>query len=153
MRRSRATLALGGGGARGLAHLGVIEGLLGADFAIERIVGVSIGSLAGALFAFCPNISQVQKTSLKYLLSPEFQRHQKALTGMRPSSNCGATGGACAWYDRIRDYVRANLLCRQIIRDPSLLPESVLRQVVDHLLPDADIADAYHPHPPEDEGA
>src|SRR5260370_38120220 len=36
-----ATLALGGGGARGIAHLGAIEELLKAGFSVERIVGVS----------------------------------------------------------------------------------------------------------------
>ncbi len=42
MKCPRITLALGGGGARGVAHLGVIEGLLDAGFTIERMVGVSI---------------------------------------------------------------------------------------------------------------
>ena len=34
-------LCLGGGGARGLAHLGVIEGLKEEGFEIERLVGVT----------------------------------------------------------------------------------------------------------------
>ena len=48
---ARATLALGGGGARGIAHLGAMEILRGLGVRIEHIAGVSIGSLAGALCA------------------------------------------------------------------------------------------------------
>jgi NTE family protein len=44
-------LVLSGGGARGLAHIGVIEVLLGAGFAVDRIGGCSMGAFVGALFA------------------------------------------------------------------------------------------------------
>jgi NTE family protein len=44
-------VALGGGGARGVAHLGVLEGLLERGFSIGALTGTSIGGLVGALFA------------------------------------------------------------------------------------------------------
>ena len=44
-------VVLSGGGARGLAHIGVIERLLDAGIEIDRVGGVSIGSFIGALFA------------------------------------------------------------------------------------------------------
>ena len=44
-------LVLSGGGARGLAHIGVLEVLLGAGLAIDRIGGCSMGAFVGALFA------------------------------------------------------------------------------------------------------
>ncbi len=142
---ARTALALGGGGARGVAHLGVIEGLLEAGFNIERIVGVSIGSLVGSLYAFDPDIHRVQEQALAYLLSPEFQRHQQTLCGAHPSTGPETTGGIFTWYDRMKDFLHANVLCQRIIRHPSLLPGVVLQEVVEHLLPDADIADATIP--------
>lgn len=142
---ARTALALGGGGARGVAHLGVIEGLLEAGFSIERIVGVSIGSLVGALYAFDPDIHRVQEQALAYLLSPKFQRHQQALCGAHPSGSAETTVGIFKWYDRMKDFVRANFVCQRIIRHPSLLPGLLLQEVVEHLLPDADIADATIP--------
>ncbi len=45
------TLALSGGGARGLAHIGVLEVLDKAGIQPNGIVGVSIGSLIGGLYA------------------------------------------------------------------------------------------------------
>lgn len=45
-------LALGGGGARGIAHIGVIKALEAKQVPIEFISGTSIGALIGAYYAF-----------------------------------------------------------------------------------------------------
>lgn len=47
----RIGLVLGSGGARGLAHIGVIEGLEAHGYSIDRIAGCSIGALVGAVYA------------------------------------------------------------------------------------------------------
>lgn len=44
-------LVLSGGGARGLAHIGAIRGLLDAGIVIDRVGGTSMGAFVGALFA------------------------------------------------------------------------------------------------------
>ena len=44
-------LALSGGGARGIMHLGVMKALQEQGFQIERLSGTSAGAIAGALFA------------------------------------------------------------------------------------------------------
>jgi len=45
------TLALGGGGIKGFAHIGVIRQLLNEDFEIAAIAGTSVGGIVGALYA------------------------------------------------------------------------------------------------------
>jgi NTE family protein len=50
-RRPRLGLALGGGAARGFAHVGVIEALEQAGIRPDLVVGTSAGSLVGALYA------------------------------------------------------------------------------------------------------
>lgn len=47
----RVALALGSGGARGLAHIGVIEALLEDGWQIEAIAGASMGALVGGFHA------------------------------------------------------------------------------------------------------
>lgn len=47
----RLGLALGGGGARGLAHAGVLQALQDAGIAVHAIAGTSIGAIVGGLFA------------------------------------------------------------------------------------------------------
>lgn len=50
-RRPRVALALGSGGAKGLAHIGVIEALEAAGFDIVAIAGSSMGALVGGTYA------------------------------------------------------------------------------------------------------
>lgn len=49
--RRNVALVLGGGGARGLAHIGAIEVLLEEGYAITSIAGTSMGALVGAVYA------------------------------------------------------------------------------------------------------
>jgi NTE family protein len=49
--RKRLGLALGAGGARGLAHIGVLEGLAAAGIEVDAIAGTSSGALVGAVWA------------------------------------------------------------------------------------------------------
>ena len=44
-------VVLSGGGARGLAHIGVLDELLAAGVTLDRVGGCSMGALVGALFA------------------------------------------------------------------------------------------------------
>ena len=139
------TLALGGGGARGAAHLGVIEVLDDAAVRIERIVGVSIGSLVGAVYAVEPDIQRAQTRVLQYLLSPNFQRHQETLFGSQSDSGDDPAGGMFSWYGRVKGYLRANRIFHRVVTHPSMLPGLVLQDAVNHLLPDVDIADTRVP--------
>lgn len=50
-KRKKIGLALGGGGARGCAHIGVIKALREADIPIDFVAGTSIGAFIGGVFA------------------------------------------------------------------------------------------------------
>ncbi|MDQ6950059.1 MAG: patatin-like phospholipase family protein [Mariprofundales bacterium] len=62
-------LALGGGGGRGLAHLGVLEALEAHQLRPDAIIGVSIGALFGAMYAHHPDITAVKAQALDFLHS------------------------------------------------------------------------------------
>ena len=51
MKNKKYSLVLGGGAARGLAHIGVIRRLEEIDSAPACIVGTSMGALIGAFYA------------------------------------------------------------------------------------------------------
>ena len=57
----RLALVLGGGGTKGMAHVGVLEEFENAGIPIDLIVGCSAGSIVGALYADCPNAKHVKK--------------------------------------------------------------------------------------------
>jgi NTE family protein len=46
------TLALGGGGAKGNSHIGVIRRLEKEGFRIRAVAGTSFGGIVAALYAF-----------------------------------------------------------------------------------------------------
>jgi NTE family protein len=45
------TLVLGGGGVRGLAHIGALDAVVASGFRVAEIVGTSAGALVGAFYA------------------------------------------------------------------------------------------------------
>jgi predicted acylesterase/phospholipase RssA len=49
--RPRTVLVLGGGGMRGMAHVGVLRAIRTLGIEIDAIVGTSIGALVGAMYA------------------------------------------------------------------------------------------------------
>ena len=53
---------LGGGGARGSAHIGVIRALEEMRVPIDCVVGTSMGSLVGALYASGMSVPEMEET-------------------------------------------------------------------------------------------
>ena len=51
MKKKNVALVLSSGGARGLAHIGAIEELERAHYAITSIAGCSMGALVGGMYA------------------------------------------------------------------------------------------------------
>jgi len=142
-------IALGGGGARGLAHLGVMEVLEETEVGIDRIVGVSIGGIIGAAYAFEPDIERCSEKVLSYVMGDEFQAHQTALMGasrqQSDDQEAVSKGVGFGWFNQMRDYLRANRIFKRVITKKSILASQLLEDVAANLLPDADIADAAIP--------
>ena len=67
-------LALGGGGARGLAHIGVLKVLQSEGIRIKGIAGISMGAIIGAMYAYYEDAIEVEEIFRKFLQS---QFHQK----------------------------------------------------------------------------
>ncbi|KMY49338.1 patatin-like phospholipase family protein [Peribacillus loiseleuriae] len=68
MREPKIGLALGSGGARGFAHLGVIKVLKEAGISIDMIAGSSMGALVGSFYAAGSDVERL------YRLSKAFKR-------------------------------------------------------------------------------
>ena len=65
-------LALGGGGARGLAHIGVLKVLERENISIGLITGTSMGAIIGGAYALKKDISAIEKIAEKYSKISEF---------------------------------------------------------------------------------
>jgi len=63
-RKIKIGLALGGGAARGFAHIGVIKALEAQGIVPDIVVGTSAGSVVGALYAAGSNGFELQRTAM-----------------------------------------------------------------------------------------
>ncbi|HWP34648.1 MAG TPA: patatin-like phospholipase family protein, partial [Thermodesulfobacteriota bacterium] len=72
--RIRVGLALGGGAARALAHLGVLRVFEEEGIAVGAIAGTSMGALIGGMYALHPDAREVRARVLGVLFSKEFLR-------------------------------------------------------------------------------
>jgi len=80
-RRPKIGLALGSGGPRGLAHIGVIKALEENNIPIDFIAGSSIGAMVGGFYAATRDIQYVERVALGTdrrtmfsLLDPSFRQ-------------------------------------------------------------------------------
>jgi NTE family protein len=65
MKRPKIGLALSGGAARGIAHVGVLRALTEAGIPIDYVAGTSAGSIVGGAFAAGMTIDQIQDLSVR----------------------------------------------------------------------------------------
>lgn len=73
-RKRRVALALGGGAARGFAHIGVIKVLEKEGIPIDVITGSSIGAFIGAGYSLWKDISLLEEKFRGYIESEDFRR-------------------------------------------------------------------------------
>lgn len=100
-------LALGGGGGRGLAHLGVLEVLEEHGLKPDAIVGTSIGALFGAMYALEPDdtdalkkrvLSFLNSNDLESLKLPDFNDNDHSDDSWL--SRLGAAARQSVWFTR-----------------------------------------------------
>ena len=72
MAKKKVGLALSGGGAKGLAHIGVIQALTEAKILISYIAGTSMGALVGAWYAIGEDMQELEDLFLDFKKSELF---------------------------------------------------------------------------------
>ncbi|HOX25995.1 MAG TPA: patatin-like phospholipase family protein [Candidatus Krumholzibacteria bacterium] len=75
MNRPLLGLALGSGGARGLAHCGVLQAIHEAGLPVDAIAGTSMGAIVGALYARDPDPAATWQHLVAYVEDREFADH------------------------------------------------------------------------------
>ena len=136
-----AAIALGGGGARGIAHLGAMQVIGDSGIQTEQIVGVSMGSLIGAMCAADSNMLSVQAKAIEFLSSPIFQHKQQALRAANTSTQSNAPGPSESWFARLRSVIAAHRAFVRVVSQPSLIDGAFLDEVVQCLVSDVDLRD------------
>lgn len=129
-------LALGSGGVRGFAHLGVIEVLEREGIEISAIAGSSVGAALGSMYAFRPKLAP-HLTHVKHYLESELYDTTK-LDYLRRSEETRQN-----LYEKLRvRFAQGAVLATSLTRE-SLFDNTVLRDNVRFLLPPVNIEDAF----------
>ena len=122
----RIGLALGGGGARGLAHLSVLRVLEENDIPIAAIAGTSIGAIIGASYALEPKIDKVQKEIQEFLHSPKFMESGFDLFKKRTAAE--------NFFGQVATYVKERIVINLAHSRLSLVGAWRVSRAVDELL-------------------
>ncbi len=82
-------LALSGGGARALAHIGVLEVLEQNNIKIDCITGTSMGAIIGALYAIEPSCEKIKTILKDYIFNVMFSKMN--MKKMQDAGNVSST--------------------------------------------------------------
>jgi len=138
-KKKRIGLALGGGGARGLAHIGVLRALENEEIPIDLIVGTSIGALVGGAYVSGMNPDDLRKKVEEYLNSSEFQ--SSAIKTFEAIHTKGEAGLA----QRIQTYFRNHFYLVQAMFKPGILSNEDFQNTIDYFIPDIQIEETRIP--------
>lgn len=149
MRRPRsewadATVMLGGGGARGLAHLGAMRAIGHSGIGIGRMVGVSMGALMAALCAVERDVERAELRAREFLESDRYRALQQRVMGAAAGAS-GRPETDARWLRRWRNLFWAQQAIGRAARSESLLPSTLLDSITEELLPDLAIEDLRTP--------
>ncbi|MFA5654801.1 MAG: patatin-like phospholipase family protein, partial [Desulfomonilia bacterium] len=129
-RKKKVVLALGAGGARGLAHIGVIRALKEEGVPIDAIAGISFGAIIGALYSLYLDIDLVEDKLREYMVSPLFRETAENMGLPEPDRALGFLEKIQATLKKGYFYSRA--LRRQSVITPETFVLHIRELVDDH---------------------
>ncbi|MGE4631647.1 MAG: patatin-like phospholipase family protein, partial [Planctomycetota bacterium] len=123
------TVALGGGGSRGLAHLGALQVLEEEGIEIRSVSGISAGAIAGARWSLDPDAAVLSLRAIEVMSSDEFRNIR--LGGMMLAAASDEENGP---FQAILSLLRRGLHLANLARRPSVIEEGVLEQLIEILV-------------------
>ena len=121
----RIGLVLGGGGARGAAHIGVLEVLEELKIPVDCVAGTSMGALIAGAYAsgLTPEMMRKEMAEADWdtMFSdiPDFSdvnyRYKETLRRFIPGSELGVSGDGVRFPPGVIDGVKIKLFCNQLV--------------------------------------
>lgn len=128
-------LVLGGGGARGLSHVGVLKVLEKNGVKADCVAGTSMGAIIGACYAACADAGEVESRVRKALSGTFFSKMKFNILREKTPREKKTI------FSKAQDFIKYGYL--HIVEETkySLLAIDSLEKIISELLPDADIRD------------
>jgi len=138
-RPTKVCLVLGGGGARGLAHLGVLQVLEREDIAVDCILGTSVGAVVGACYSINPDALAETRKALAYFNSEAFAGNPFKKVFLK-SEDVERN-----FFSNLVSSIKKSYVFSNLLRRKSIFPGEKLFEVIADLVPDKEFADARIP--------
>ena len=135
-KRPKIGVALAGGGAKGLAHIGFLEILEKNQIPIDVISGTSIGAVIGASYALEPDIDKLKQKALTLVNSEVYGDLKLDKLRLCEEHN---------WFDRVRNKVRSGLTFAEAALRPSLISEEPVKRFFDDFFNEKTFEDTKFP--------
>ena len=132
-------LALGGGGARGLAHIGVMKVLERENIRPDIIVGASIGAIVGGALASGMKVGELEERVESFLESDLYKSSELKAMGDAES------GAEQSLSKRIQSYFKTKIRLAQAIYRPSILEIRDIEEFINFFIPDIQIEETVIP--------
>jgi len=141
-RRPKLGLALGAGGARGIAHIGVLKVLQREGIPIDFIAGTSIGALVGAAYAVNPDAPALARR-----VSDVLDPHAKSETRLKLlEKSYWEEDFKPDFFHRLVRIVQKELFLSLALFRNAAISEQDLRMTVEAFIPDIAIEDTRIPY-------
>ncbi len=122
--KPRVGLALGGGGAKGYAHIGILKGLSEMGIVPSCIAGTSAGGIVAVLYSMLKNPDEIEKRIKELQSSKEFQNLNISEPFDRKNGNIS----------KIFSEVREKILLAKSLVTQALIEDNDIQEVYRHLL-------------------
>ena len=135
--RPRWGLALGGGGARGIAHVGILKSLERSGLIPDVITGTSIGALVGGAYACNPDAAFLEKRFFE-VLAPDSEENKplKLISRLNWAEN-----GEPTMFNRLFRSLQKEIFVGIAMFRNGIWSTEDLRRSVAAFLPDIDLAE------------
>ncbi|MFQ5674489.1 MAG: patatin-like phospholipase family protein [bacterium] len=133
----RLHLALGGGGARAMAHIGVLKVLEKYRLPIERLSGTSGGAIIAALYAQQGTTKAVQARMERFLRSDAFRELGLSLFANEQKKDGSAFNGV----GNLFHYLKSRLVFSRVLIAESLFSTDKLLELVSEIIDEGRIED------------
>ncbi len=128
-------LALGGGAARGFAHVGVLKVLEEEGIEVHAIAGTSIGALVGAIYAQLGQHDLVQERFDRYLQSEVWKRSK--IHFLRESRQVRRV----SFLYNFKNFLKRGLMYSSTVTKMSVIPEKDFIEDIATLVADIDFSE------------
>ena len=120
-------LVLGGGGARGAAHIGALKVLHDNGIEFDKIVGTSAGAVIGAMYAGSKDPDWMITRFKEFVKSDEFKKTR--VKSVRPDKNPDSV------FSQMSRFVHNQFVIAMAINKESIIEKKILKDAIEFLMP------------------